>query len=68
MNNEEHYFANLLYDGDDEVAGNHHKDNIKPEIRETIEMCYEYVIKNIFKNRKNLNDYIESINQQNYRT
>ena len=59
MSNEEHYFENLIHCGSDEVAGNSNKDNIKPEIRETIEMCYYYVLFNIFRTKENLAVYLE---------
>jgi len=40
-------------------AGNANKDTIPDEIRETIEMCYDYIVFNIFHNRKNLDEFLE---------
>jgi hypothetical protein len=59
MSREEHYFENLIKDGNDDGACNQNRDTISPEVREVIEMCYEYVVRNIFKSRKNLDNFFE---------
>ena len=58
MSREEHYFENLIYTGSDECAGNANKDTISDEAKETIEMCYEYIVFNIFHNRDNLDEFL----------
>lgn len=59
MSREEHYFENLIYNGSDECAGNTNRDTIQEEIRETIEMCYEYIIRNVFHGREELEMYLK---------
>lgn len=59
MSNEEHYFENLIYHGSDEVADNCNKNNIKPEVRDAIEICYYYVLYNIFHTKENLAEYLK---------
>ena len=58
MSLEEHYFENLIYTGSDKCAGNANKDAIPDEVRETIEMCYDYIVFNIFHNRENLDEFL----------
>ena len=60
MSREEHYFENLIYNGSDECTGNANKDTISDEVRETIEMCYNYIVFNIFHNRENLDEFLGS--------
>lgn len=59
MSREEHYFENLIYTGSDECASNANRDTISDEARETIEMCYEYVIRNVFHGRDELDMYLK---------
>lgn len=59
MSREEHYFENLIRTGSDEIADNFNKKYIKPEVRQAIEMCYDYVVFNIFHNRENLDEFLE---------
>ena len=61
MSREEHYFENLLYHGSDECAGNANKDTISDEARENIEMCYDYLLFNIFRNRENLDEFLKEV-------
>ena len=59
MSREEHYFENLIHTGSDECADNANRDTISDETRETIEMCYDYIIRNVFHNRKELEIYLK---------
>lgn len=61
MSREEHYFENLIYNGSDECAGNANRDTISDEARETIEMCYAYIVFNIFSCRENLDEFLEEV-------
>lgn len=59
MSREEHYFENLIHTGSDTCADNANKDTISEENRETIEMCYNYIIINVFHGRKGLEMYLK---------
>jgi len=59
MSREEHYFENLIHTGSDECADNANRDIISDENRETIVMCYDYVIRNVFRNRENLDAFLK---------
>lgn len=54
MSREEHYFENLVNTGSDECTGNANRDTISDETREIIEMCYDYIIRNVFHGREEL--------------
>lgn len=59
MSNEEHYFENLLYRGED--SGQNQDDNRKwlsKEVQEAIETCYYYVCYSIFNGERDLSDFI----------
>lgn len=58
MSSEEHYFENLIHTGSDKCASNANRDSIPVEIRETIEMCYDYVVMNIFHGEEELKAYM----------
>ena len=58
MTRAEHYFENLIYDGKD-VSGEPNKNALSEEVRNTIEMCYEYILNNIFIDRENLDDFLK---------
>lgn len=58
MSREEHYFENLIHTGSDECTGNANRDSIPVEIRETIEMCYYYVVWNVFHGKEELEEYL----------
>lgn len=59
MSRAEHYFENLIHTGSDECTGNANRDSIPDEIRETIEMCYDYVVMNIFGGKEELEEYLK---------
>lgn len=59
MSREEHYFENLIHTGSDECAGNANRNTISDEAREIIEMCYGYIIRNVFHGREELDMYLK---------
>ena len=58
MTRAEHYFENLIYDGKD-VSGEPNKNGLSEEVQNTIEMCYDYVLHDIFIDRENLDDFLK---------
>lgn len=50
----EHYFENLLFDGEDVVNSYYLTENEK----EIIKICVNYVLYSIFKNRDKMLEYI----------
>ena len=54
----EHYFENLIHDGKD-INGDYNKNNLSDVERETIEMCYYYVLYNLFGDRELLDEYLK---------
>lgn len=50
MSNLEHYFENLLFEGQD-CGGNCNRNALTPEQREAVEICADYVICTLFWNR-----------------
>ena len=58
MSREEHYFENLIFTGSDKCTGNANRNSIPVEIRETIEMCYDYVVMNIFGGKEEFKAYL----------
>ena len=55
----EHYFENLIHNGNDNCANNMNKDALSDEVRETIEMCYWYICNKLFYGRDDLDDYLK---------
>ena len=51
MSNLEHYFENLLFDGED-VKGEYNKKSLSKEQQEAVEECAQYVICDIFGHRE----------------
>lgn len=58
MDNAKCYFENLLFFGDD-IMGGIYKKHLSKEVRETVEMCAQYVIYNLFHGREDINDYFK---------
>lgn len=55
MSNLEHYFENLLHYGVDNI----HEDVLSEEQKETVKVCVNYVLYNIFYGKKDFLDYIQ---------
>ena len=55
----EHYFENLLFYGKD-IRDEPNKKNISKIEQETIEMCYYYVIYDLFNGFDNFYEYMRS--------
>lgn len=51
MTRVEHYFENLLFDGED-VRGNYNKDSLTMPVRLAVEECAQYVLYSLFNSRK----------------
>jgi len=58
MSNEEHYFENLLFHGED-CKSNCNKNSLTPEAQRAIKICADYVIYTIFGNRENFLKFLE---------
>ena len=54
MTNAGHYFENLIFRGHDEV----NKEGLSKKEIDTIEMCYWYVMDNLFEGRANLDYFL----------
>ena len=57
MSNLEHYFENLLFDGED-CYGDVNKNSLTKEEQEAVEICAQYVIWSIFDGRKEFKSFI----------
>ena len=51
MSNEEHYFENLLFHGQD-MEGDLNKNTLSKEVQEAIETCAYYVLYSLFNGRE----------------
>jgi len=60
MSNAEHYFENLIYDGED-INGDLNKNCLSVKEQEAIETCYYYVLYSMFGTRENLNEFLKKI-------
>ena len=63
MSNLEHYFENLLLNGQD-VAGDLNKDTLSQEQQEAVEVCVSYVLYSIFNGRDDLLSYMKKDDAQ----
>ena len=54
----EHYFENLLFNGQD-TNGNPNKNALSPEVQEAIEICAQYITYTTFYGREDFLKYIE---------
>lgn len=59
MNCVEHYFENLLFDGED-IKGNPNKNALTKDQQEAVEDCMNYVLYTIFNDRTDFKDFIEN--------
>ena len=57
MSNLEHYFENLLFDGED-CRGDVNKNSLTKEEQEAVEICAQYVIWSIFDGRDEFKNFI----------
>lgn len=57
MSNLEHYFENLLFDGED-CRGDINKNALTKEEQEAVEICAQYVIWSIFDGRDEFKNFI----------
>lgn len=57
MSNAEHYFENLIYH-DKDVLGEPNKKGLSQEVIDAIEICYYYVVYNMFGSREYLDEYL----------
>ena len=57
MSNLEHYFENLLFDGED-CRGDVNKNSLTKEEQEAVEICAQYVIWSIFNGRDDFKGFI----------
>ena len=57
MCNEEHYFENLLFHGED-CKDNCNKNSLTPEVQRAIEICADYVLYTLFVNREDFLKFV----------
>ena len=58
MSNLEHYFENLLFNGED-CRGDVNKNTLTKEEQEAVEICAQYVIWSIFDGREEFKNFIK---------
>lgn len=54
----EHYFENLIHDGQD-IKGEYNKNNLSDEVKEAVETCYYYVLYDLFGDRESLDEFLK---------
>ena len=59
MSNLEHYFENLLFEGQD-CKGEPNKKSLTKTEQEAVEICAQYVIYSLFGNREQFLDWVRS--------
>lgn len=60
MSNLEHYFENLLFNGED-AKDNCNKNSLSKEEQKAVEICADYVIYSLFNNRE---DFLNFTNKK----
>ena len=59
MSNLEHYFENLLFDGED-VYGDANKNTLTKEEQKAVEICAQYVLYSLFNGPEDLKSFKET--------
>ena len=55
----EHYFENLLFEGED-IKGEPNKNALSKEEQNAVEICADYVLYSLFFNRENFLEYMDN--------